>query len=73
MKNDNECGCGCHSHHGSPKDSHHSKGCCHSSGHVQRRFVSKDEMINQLQEYLQQLKLEIKGVEEHLGQLKTGK
>ena len=69
MKN-NECGCGCHSNQGISRESHHSEGdCCHS-GHTHRRFYSKEETINQLQEYLQQLQSEVKGVEEYLIQLK---
>jgi len=69
MKN-NECGCGCHSNQGGSRESHHSEGDCCSSGYTHRRFYSKEETIQQLQEYLQQLQSEVKGVEEYLSQLK---
>jgi hypothetical protein len=37
---------------------------------MQRRFISKEEIITKLQEYLNQLKAEAKGVEEHIDALK---
>jgi hypothetical protein len=39
-----------------------------SFGH--RRFISKDEVIAHLEEYLKQLKSEAAGVEEHIAELK---
>jgi len=61
--------------------SHHSRGCCCGCHHVggryhghgefmQRRFMSKEEIITKLQEYLNQLQAEAKGVEEHIDALK---
>ena len=50
------CGCGCHGHHGSMG--------------FQRRFVSREEVISRLEEYLKQLRAEAKGVEEHIAELK---
>lgn len=61
--------------------SHHSRGCCCGCHHVggryhghgefmQRRFISKEEIITKLQEYLNQLQAEAKGVEEHINALK---
>jgi cell division protein FtsB len=39
-----------------------------SFGH--RRFISKEEVIAHLEEYLKQLKAEATGVEEHIAELK---
>jgi hypothetical protein len=39
-----------------------------SFGH--RRFVSNEEVIAHLEEYLEQLKAEATGVEEHIAELK---
>lgn len=50
------CGCGCHRHHGSMG--------------FHRRFVSREEVINNLEEYLNQLQAEAKGVEGHIAELK---
>jgi hypothetical protein len=57
------CGCGCH----------HGGGMHHGPdfglfGH--RRFISKEEVITHLEEYLKQLKAEAAGVEEHIAELK---
>ena len=64
-------------HHGYPGVSgmHHSGGCCcgmhHGHGEfMQRRFISKEEVIAKLEEYLKQLQAEAKGVEERLTQLR---
>ncbi|MBA7635341.1 hypothetical protein ES703_42942 [subsurface metagenome] len=35
-----------------------------------RRFISKEEVITQLEEYLKQLKAEAAGVEERIAELK---
>jgi len=59
-------------------------GAMHQSGHChcgcqnasrfgsfgQRRFISKEEVIAHLEEYLKQLKAEAAGVEEHIAELK---
>jgi hypothetical protein len=37
-----------------------------------RRFVSRDEIISKLEEYLKQLQAEAKGVEERIAELKKG-
>lgn len=70
-------------HHGYPIGTrlHHSSGCdcgcnCGCGGHHgggwfgQRRFISKEEIIDRLQEYLKQLKAEATGVEERIAELK---
>jgi hypothetical protein len=53
------CNCGCHQHHGGMG--------------FHRRFISQDEVINRLEEYLKQLQAEAKGVEEKIVELKKGK
>jgi hypothetical protein len=70
MYHQNECGCGCHAHQG---DFHHAEGHHGASGFIHRCFVSSDELIKHLEEYLQQLKAEQKGVEEHIGRIKAEK
>lgn len=47
-------------------------GCCCSTGHGFRHFPSKEEQATMMEEYLENLKAEIKGVEEHLAELKKG-
>ncbi len=49
------CGCGC-------VQSHHHRGF--------RRFLTKEEHINELEEYLAELKKEVAAVESHLKELK---
>lgn len=65
---------GHHPHHG------HGCGCesagCgraggHSGGHFQRRYETKAERIERMEVYLDDLKAEVQGVEEHLSELKT--
>lgn len=53
------CHCGCGGHHG-------------RGWFVQRRFISKEEIINQMEEYLKQLKAEAAGVEERITEIKKG-
>jgi len=57
------CCCGCHYGGGM----HHGPGFG-LFGH--RRFISKEEVITHLEEYLKQLKAEAAGVEEHIAELK---
>jgi hypothetical protein len=58
------CHCGCGSHHGS----------CFAPGFGQRRFISKEEIITCLEEYLKQLRAEAAGVEERIAEFKkTGR
>ena len=55
------CSCGCH----------HVGGRYHGHGvFSHRHFISKEEIIAKLQEYLNQLQAEAKGVEEHIDALK---
>ncbi len=72
----NCCHGGPHQHttrcHGEPR--HHQPvrhaGCCCSSGDLKRQFYSKQEQLNKLEEYLQDLKLETRAVEEKIKKLK---
>jgi hypothetical protein len=58
-KNGNcECGCSC------------SCEGCRGDHDFQRRYQTKAEQITELVEYLSELKLEVKAVEEHLADLK---
>ena len=66
-----DCGCGGHEPHG-----HHGCSCgCHQHHGgmgFHRRFVSREEIISKLEEYLKQLQAEAKGVEERIAELKKG-
>ncbi|MFH0847206.1 MAG: hypothetical protein V1894_04025 [Chloroflexota bacterium] len=65
------CGCGGHGHMGGP-------GMWGMMGHgmggvgmgFRRRFISKDEIIARLEEYLKELQAEAKAVEERLAEIK---
>lgn len=65
-----ECGCG-HSGHYVPRGHwhHHWGGCC-APDFGRRRFPTREETIAELEEYLEQLKEEVKGVEEHITELR---
>ncbi len=52
------CNCGCGGHHG--------------GGFISRRFISKEEMVTRLEEYLKQLRSEAAGVEERITEIKKG-
>ena len=66
MHHSGHCHCSCHygggMHHGS-----------HFGAFGHRRFISKEEVIAHLEEYLKQLKAEATGVEEHIAELKKGR
>lgn len=59
------CSCSCGCHHGGGM---HHRPDFGLFGH--RRFISKEEVITHLEEYLKQLKAEAAGVEEHIAELK---
>ncbi|MDD5038755.1 MAG: hypothetical protein PHN78_05500 [Dehalococcoidales bacterium] len=65
-----DCGCGPTGHQGMREHSHHQQGCCCHPGYGMRRFPTREEMITETEEYLKQLHAEVKGVEEHLSELK---
>jgi len=55
---------------------HHAHGdCCRPEGlhhrHFHRRFISREEKIARLEDYLGELRAEAKAVEEHLSELKN--
>ena len=50
------CNCECHRHHGGMG--------------FHRRFISQEEIVARLEEYLKQLQAEAKGVEERIAELK---
>jgi hypothetical protein len=50
----------------------HHRGCCCDTGYTQRHFPTKEESIEELQEYLKQLKAEAKGVEERIAEFRKG-
>ena len=79
----NDCGCGGHGHHGQFSDGmnpsrHHGSCDCgchqhHGGMGFHRRFISQEEVINRMEEYLKQLQAEAKGVEERIAELKKEK
>jgi len=65
-----ECGHGYPHRHAPDRASHHHWGCCCGSGYGMRRFRTKKEILAELEEYLEQLQAESKGVEEHIAEIK---
>jgi len=65
-----DCGFGHPGHHGMGEHWHHGHGCGCQPSYGMRRFPAKEEMIAEMEEYLKQLRAEVKGVEEHLAELK---
>ena len=62
-----DCGCGEHEHHGGCSCGCHQH---HSGMRFQRHFISHEEIITRLEEYLNQLQAEAKGVEERIAEMK---
>ncbi len=74
---------GCHGRHGHHHGHHHDCGCdgggcscscggngeCEKSG-FQRQYQTKAEQINELEQYLGELKAEVQAVEERLADLR---
>jgi hypothetical protein len=77
------CGCGGHEHHGHHEQGMNREGChggcncgCHQPHRgmrFNRHFVSREEVITRLEEYLKQLQAEAKGVEERIAEMKKEK
>ena len=81
-----DCGCQHHSHHGMKEQLHHRwdcgcghhgmrghrlhHGCCHPGYGYRRHFLTREEVMAQLEEYLSNLQAEVKGVEEHMAELR---
>jgi hypothetical protein len=63
-------GCEQHFHHSPHCGWHHHWGCCCGAGYVPRRFPTREEIIEEMEEYLKQLKAEAKGIEERLAELR---
>jgi len=66
------CGMGPREHGGSCGSGHAgpcSCGCCSGHGGFARRFISKAEKLEKLEEYKDQLKKELAGVEERIQEL----
>ena len=61
-------GCEQHFHHAPPRGWH--GGCCCGPGYMPRRFPTREEIVEDLEEYLKQLRTEAKGVEEHIAELR---
>ena len=61
-----------HSHHTPWGAGHHHGECCCTLGYPPRRFLTREEVIAQLEEYLKNLQAEAKGVEERIDDLKKG-
>ena len=64
-----EFGCGHSSHHRPVSVGHH-EGCCHGPGYLMSRFPTREDITAELEEYLKQLQAEVKGVEEHIAELR---
>jgi len=68
----NQVNCGCDQpSHGLLDSSRHKSHCGCGQNLPHRRFSTKQEIREELREYLQQLKAEAKGVEEKLADLQT--
>lgn len=70
MCHQSECGCEQHPGHRVGPVLHHRGGCCCGSAQGPRRFISRDEMVKQLDEYLGQIRAETRGVEERIAELR---
>lgn len=64
-----ECCCGYSGHHAPRRAGHHYRGCC-TPDYPLRYFPTREETLGQLEEYLNSLRAEAKGVEEHITELK---
>ena len=63
-----DCGCEHHTHQVPWGGRRHWGSCC-SPGY-ERRFLTREEIVGELEEYLKELKAEVKGLEEHIAELK---
>ena len=70
MCRDIDCGCEQHGRHAKGDRGTHHSDCCCMPGYGRRRFHTREEVIAELEEYLGDLRSEIKGVEERIAQLK---
>ena len=63
-------GCEQHFHYAPMRGWHHHWGCCCDAGHALRRFLTREEIVEDLEEYLKQLREEAKGVEERIAEIR---
>ncbi len=56
---------------GMHRSGHAHGGCCCHPGLGERRFWTKEEIIKELEGYLEQLRAEARGVEEEIARLKS--
>lgn len=64
-----DCGCGHPGNDIRQKPGHNVWGCC-TPHHGLRRFLTKEEIIAELEQYLDELHAEVKGAEERLAELR---
>ena len=67
-----DSGCG-RNHAGRHRHHHHGGSCacgCGSPGHFRRRFRSREEIVTDLERYLEDLRQEVVAVEERIAELK---
>ncbi|MCX5999091.1 MAG: hypothetical protein NTU41_05715 [Chloroflexi bacterium] len=64
-----DCGCGRSGNQIRQNPGHDVRGCC-IPDHWPRRFPTREEIIAELEEYLAELRAEVKGAEERLAELR---
>ena len=70
MCHDTDCGCGKHDFSIAEGRGLNHGDCCCTTGYGRRRFFTREEVVSELEEYLNSLRLETKGVEERIVELK---
>jgi len=70
MCHPSEYGCRHHGHHTPGGVGHHHRECCCILSYPLRHFLTREEVIAQLEEYLKNLQAEAKGVEERIAELR---
>ena len=63
------CGCGQHGHHVGRGAVHHA-GCCCAPAHHVRHFPTREEIVGQLEGYLESLRAQAKAIEERIAEFK---
>ena len=63
-------GCEQRLHHAQRPGLHQHWGCRCGPGHAPQRFPAREEIVEELEEYLKQLRAEARGVEERIAELK---
>jgi len=62
--------CEQHFHHVSHHSGYQQGGCCCSQDCMLRGFPAREEIIKELERYLEQLRAETKGIEERIAELR---